>query len=326
LQSLHGVFVGGVDALDQRRDIGAGHWVDADARFLGIRNEFRILHRGVERLSQRGDAIGRNPWRNHVGPPRCLRRQQQIERLLLLLICILHDERHVRQPLVLFAADLHDHVHEAVVGLEPVRFERLNRAVRGADIALGFTALEREEIAARSLMSADDLDLGSEHVVEHGRIHHAVAGRRRSRFDHLLFKELIERFQAAIRAADGDRYGGIGAADPVEFLRVEFELVLFFRHGLEERRSDQRAVDRADRGSVLGCDVVNVVRCLEAAGAGHILRHDGWLAGDVIAEMPSQRARVDVIAGPRRIADDEADIFIVVEVGHGLCREQGRGH
>ena len=66
-----------------------------------------------------------------------------------------------------------------------------------------------------------------------------------------------------------------------------------------------------------GAIVLDVLRGLGAAGARHVLDHDGRLAGDVAAEMARHRARVDVVAAARSAADDHLDGLAGVVVGGG---------
>ena len=60
---------------------------------------------------------------------------------------------------------------------------------------------------------------------------------------------------------------------------------------------------RADRGAVLRRDVVEPVRGGAGAGARHVLRHEGRIAGDVPRPVARHRAGVEVVAA----ADVEAD-------------------
>jgi len=86
-------------------------------------------------------------------------------------------------------------------------------------------------------------------------------------------------------------------------------------HGrIAERLLERRRLnDDAKRGAVLRGDLVDVVRGLEAAGAGHVLRHDGRLSGNVLAEMARDQAAVEIVAAAGGVTDRDGD---------GLAREE----
>ena len=60
---------------------------------------------------------------------------------------------------------------------------------------------------------------------------------------------------------------------------------------------------------------------LQRAGARHVLRHDGRIAGDVLADVAGEMPRVEVVAAADREADHEVDGLALVE----LLDASGRG-
>src|SRR5437016_5870642 len=68
-----------------------------------------------------------------------------------------------------------------------------------------------------------------------------------------------------------------------------------------------RFEDDAECGAVARRDLVDVIRGLEAAGARHVLRDDGRLAGNVLAEMARDQPAVEVVAAAGGIADRDRD-------------------
>ena len=84
---------------------------------------------------------------------------------------------------------------------------------------------------------------------------------------------------------------GIDTADPIELGGLEAHALrseLFVeRHG---RRAD------ADDGAVLRRDVEDLVDGEEAAGAGHVLRHDIRLSRNMPADMAGEQAPAGVVA------------------------------
>ena len=57
------------------------------------------------------------------------------------------------------------------------------------------------------------------------------------------------------------------------------------------------------------------MRRAQRTDAGHVLDDDGWMAGDEIAQMPRQQARVEVIAAARAIADNDLNLLAAIEIG-----------
>ena len=53
--------------------------------------------------------------------------------------------------------------------------------------------------------------------------------------------------------------------------------------------------DGQDR-AILGSDVDDVIRRLDAAAAGHADRNDRGIAGDVLSDMRSENACIEVVA------------------------------
>ena len=81
----------------------------------------------------------------------------------------------------------------------------------------------------------------------------------------------------------------------------------------------------------LGADRIEIVGRLEAAGAGHVLRHDGGMARNVLAEMARHQPSIGIVAAADAVADEERDSLALVEVldaggASGLRRSYGVEH
>ena len=103
------------------------------------------------------------------------------------------------------------------------------------------------------------------------------------------------------------------AADPGVAARVVLR-----RAAADQRLHRHAAADHADRGAVLGRDVVEEIREPQAAGAGHVLRHDVGIAGDVLAHVAREHARIEVVVAAGGVADQQLDGLAAVEVGDRL--------
>ena len=112
---------------------------------------------------------------------------------------------------------------------------------------------------------------------------------------------------------DADAHFIIGAADPGEFRGVES------RAGFAKERIERgAAAGRADDGAVIRRSGVKIIGEPQAAGAFHILRHDGRIAGDVAAEPARDQARIKIVAAADAVADVEIDRFAAIEIGDAL--------
>src|SRR5439155_26313115 len=94
---------------------------------------------------------------------------------------------------------------------------------------------------------------------------------------------------------------------------LELAHVVLDTGGAEELVQDQLAVEVADNGAILGRDVVHVISSQDTSGARHVLDDDGGIAGDVLADVASDVARIGIISAAGRGADDDADRLATVE-------------
>ena len=108
----------------------------------------------------------------------------------------------------------------------------------------------------------------------------------------------------------------VGAADVVELARIVFS------HGIlaDERIENGGRVIGADHRAVLRCDIGHVGRHQIAAGSRHVLRHDGRIAGHVLAEETRHQPPISVIAAAGRRADDDRDRLAPIELRDRILR------
>src|SRR5205085_10975248 len=83
----------------------------------------------------------------------------------------------------------------------------------------------------------------------------------------------------------------------------------------------------AKREPVLVGSVVDGGRSDQAGGGRDVLRDDGRVPGDVLADVPGEGAVVDIIPAARTAADQEADLLALVEILRrlgGSCLQTGQ--
>src|SRR5262249_33729573 len=82
------------------------------------------------------------------------------------------------------------------------------------------------------------------------------------------------------------------------------------------------ALDGGDRAAVLGRDVDHIVDQAATAGAGHVLHHDAWVAGQMLAEMATNETGIGVVRTAGTGADIEVDV-LAAEILRGGGRDDG---
>ena len=125
-----------------------------------------------------------------------------------------------------------------------------------------------------------------------------------------------ERLDRRIGAREAQENIVVGAADVVELARIVFS------HGiLADERIENGALEiGADHRAVLRCDIGDIGRHQIAAGSRHVLRHDGRIAGHVLAEETRHQPRISVIAAAGRRADDDGDRLAPIELRDRILR------
>src|SRR5262249_14078592 len=159
----------------------------------------------------------------------------------------------------------------------------------------------------------DDLELGVNGNIENLGKLIGVRGWARSADRQLVLHDLLERGDAGRMPGDAHADFVVHAADPIELGRVELGL-----RRAKQRIESSTAPDRTECRAIPGRDVIEPVGEDEAAGARHILRHDGGIARDEARHMAGQRASVDVISATGAVADVKIDRLALVKVRPAL--------
>ena len=109
----------------------------------------------------------------------------------------------------------------------------------------------------------------------------------------------------------GDADGGsVLGRDAEVFELAPVELNAGFAQDMLE---DQSADEMADGEAVRLGDFVDVIGGDQTAGAGHVFDDEGRIAGNMLAQVARDGARVGVVAAAGGAADDDADRFAFVE-------------
>src|SRR5262249_24739178 len=110
----------------------------------------------------------------------------------------------------------------------------------------------------------------------------------------------------------------VGAADPGKFRGIETRALL-----VEQRIEGGAPADRADDATVTRRRRIKVIGEPQAAGAFHILRHDGGISLHMLTEAPGDQAGIEVVTAADTVADVEFDRFAPVELRRALRARHG---
>src|SRR5262249_12976361 len=120
---------------------------------------------------------------------------------------------------------------------------------------------------------------------------------------------------AGVPALEGDTDADlvIAAADPGKLGAVELRRLL-----AEQRIKSGAASNDGEHRAVLGGNAIEPVRESQATGALHVLRHNGWVAGYMTADMSGKHACIEIVATTNAVADVKLNVLAFVEVGDTL--------
>ncbi len=295
-------------------DFDAGNRIDLEVGLARFGEKILIRHGRRESVAQRRNTIGRHIRRRQIGPAHYVAGKDHFEDLPLLVgLREVQYQRHVRQFRMLLQRELDEHNHALVFDPGPVR--RFHARPRPAAASLHLAALHRQNDVVAARIAFDDLKMRAEHAVEHTRELIGIGAGAGATDGQVFDEEILEFCDAGLPQSDANADLVIGAADPVELLRVEGVALAD-----QQRIEGNAAADRADCGTIVRRDAIKVIGEAKTAGAFEIFRHNRGTAGDMRAEMPADHPRIKVIGAADAIADIEIDGAAFVEVCRALCQ------
>src|SRR5215471_8503177 len=128
---------------------------------------------------------------------------------------------------------------------------------------------------------------------------------------HLL--RILERLDAGRVPSDANADLIVSAAEIIEFGSIVLGTLV-----AEQRLKRRGAGERPEYGAVLRGDIVEPIGKPHAAASSHVLRQDGRIAGDVLAHMSSDHARIKIVAPTHAGVDVEFDGFTPIKVRNRL--------
>src|SRR5262249_60336046 len=153
-----------------------------------------------------------------------------------------------------------------------------------AAASIDLAALDRDHDLGGAVVAGHELHLQLEHLAQYDREHVAVGAGTGGADDERLRPHVLPGLDAGARPeganADLVRY----AAQPVVLRGLVLRAFAAAEQGIEEGA----AREAAEAQAVLRGDAVEVVRRLDAAGAGHVLHHDRWVARNVLRDVAGE--------------------------------------
>ena len=251
-------------------------------------------------------------------PAHHLAREDQPQDLPLLVgLGEIDDQRHVRQVGMLVERELHQDGELLLV--EPFLVGRFHARPRPAAAALHLAALHGEADLVAARIAGDDLHLGAEHAVGDPR---ELVGVRRGAgaADDQLRVSMSSNLVMPLVFQATQMLTSLLA------LPIQVNLVASNCAALLPS-SGSKPVPRPMMPKAVpsfGRDVVEPVRQPQAARAFHVLRQHVRIAGNVLAHVSREHARIEVVGAADAVADVEIDGLALVEIGHALARGSSR--
>src|SRR5262245_23767970 len=315
---------GGLDLeelVHHRLDLLAADVVDVELRLLGLAHEGRITQRLLEGLAQDLHAIlGRARWqRVGAGDGAVVVDGDLDEAAAFGGLGEVDGERHGGQIGSGTWRGLQHDAHLArIQPLAPGRAHARPAPARAGQLS----GLGGEPDVGGALVAGDELDGQPQRERRHPD---GVVGGARARN---VAAELHGRGGGHPVLQAGDPAGLRESAhhviprrraDVLELAGLELDALL------SQSLAQQQAADEAAHGEPVGLGhPVQVIGEDQAAGARHVLDHDGGVAGNVTAHVAGERPGVGVEAAPGREADEDAHRLAPVEplVAHALAARE----
>ena len=226
--------------------------------------------------------------------------------------------RHVRQ--LLAALRGHDEKHVQTIGpADPVGTRGLDGAPGPAAAAIKFAALDGERHVVAAGIAGDDAKTRAKQAPDHHRIGIGIRPRALAADRRIPAHRIIPGLYLRLlrHRADAELIGG--GTDPGELARV----ILHFRRA-DERLHGNTASEGAEDRAVLGSSVEEIIGGGDASRARHVLHDDLRRAGHMLAHVPGDGARIDVVAATRAVADDHRHRLAPIKIGD-LIRPRRQG-
>ncbi len=295
------------EQISRRRICRAEHSLDLAARdqrnieiqALCLRTKLGVPDCLFEGRYERLLAVWRNVRRRRKWTRHCEARQDQ-QGDLPLRLAGLHVQRGRYRPQIrmLSQAQLSQDIDLLV--LDPARMEARHRAPGDAASAVDLASLDCQEYVVGPVVSADELDLRPEQVLDQQRVDVGLGPWALAAQGGLLRQQILPCLdrRPVPREADDDVLGH--AAEPGELSTVELRPA---EKGRERQGSRKCANDRA----VLWGNGVEVACRPQAAGTGHVLRDHSGARRDVFAHEAAQETRIYVVAPSHTKSDQDRD-------------------
>ena len=203
---------------------------------------------------------------------------------------------------------------------QPVRLGRLP-ARPGIIARLDLAPFHRQVNLVAAGIAGDDLEFGAEKLVHHRGIDVGDCALARRAGNDFALAQVVDGLDAG---RVPDRHGldhRRERAEPVEFFCIE-------AHALraDRLRRGKIVAEHADVSAVARRLREQIVRHVDAAGAGHVLRHHVGIARNVLADMARHQARMQIVFAADAHSDQHVDGLAAIEVGRRLGLRGRRCH
>ena len=285
--------------MDIRRHVG-----DIEPQFLAFLDQFGIAQSRGKGLAQGAEPLRRHARRDHEGAAHARAQKEEIDRPLFGVGLGQTSERR--------------HLLHALIGRHAALQEQAARSIAKGGFAGGrviadegavdLVALDGEVHFARTRIALNDAELPSKELGQHLRVGLAVGAAAGGGDDEFLAAKLRHVLDGRISAHIAHDHVAVRAAEPVELARIELNAA-----AAQNSLEGHAAIDDANDGAVLGGHIVDLVGRDQAAGAGHVLRHNQGLPGDVAPHVAGDQPTPQIIRPADAIADEHGHRLAAIE-------------
>src|SRR5882724_8066155 len=313
---VHDRLWGGVDLLDQGTEMFAIFRFQIELLLCDICDKRGILHGRVEGITEHSYAVRRKIWWRHKGAADALPGVEEFDQLLFLGVTReIRDERDALQARVGLRTAMKQHVD--LFRVDPIR-PFADHAIEAFADAVDFIAFHGEENVGRGGKSRNELELRAHETIECFRIGVGAGADAGVSDDQFLLLQVLE----GLHLGPGHRDADVGfhrrRSDPGDLEGVKS---CTCRAGQWSKRGIAR--DQAKHRAILWRDCVDMVGRVETAATRHVLRDDGWIARQVLADVTGHDAAPAVIAAAGPEADDHR--HSLAGQGWSLCGRRRAG-
>ena len=206
------------------------------------------------------------------------------------------------------------------VWLQPVRLGGEERGV-GRGTCVHFASVDGEINVVPAAVSRKNLDVQFHYVAQQLcrlRVRRALSGDSDHHVRTTLATDVVKRSCLRVLSRHENKRvvrAARGGAQPSEFHRIELNVRIAFHHGHQR----QAAIYDSKHSAVAWCPDVDKISRNQACSAWHVLDDERRIAGNMLAHVACEQARVNVVATAGAVPDENLDLLSLIKIRDRIC-------